>query len=147
MPLQLGMDALIDLRAGAVVGRDNQRVLRGFRVFLRDGVHPLLAASELMHPALAVQVLHRSFHLAARELLDHLPQLRLFLAHDLIERDGLHPGFLQLGEGLSGLYRLMLPPVAYQQHAVVRVQARHKLMRTAHATVPSGSGRSRARSR
>ncbi len=56
MPLQLGMDALIDLRTGAVVGRDDQRVLRRLRVLPRDGVNPLLAAPELMHPALAVQV-------------------------------------------------------------------------------------------
>jgi len=128
MLLQLGMDALIDLRAGAVVGRDDQRVLRRLRILLRDGVDPLLAATELMHPALAVQVLDRSSHLAPRELLDHLPQLRLLLAHDLIERDGLHPAFLQLREGPSGLDRLMLPPVAYQQYTIVRMQARHKLV-------------------
>jgi len=81
-----------------------------------------------MHPALAVQVLDRSSNLTTRKLLDHLAQLRFFLANDLVKRDGLHPGFLQLRERLSGLDRFMLPPVAYQQHTVVRVQARHKLV-------------------
>ncbi len=72
---------------------------RGLRVFLRDGVDPLLPASELMHPALAVEVLDRGAHLATRKLLDHLAQLRLLRADNLIERDGLHSGFLQLREG------------------------------------------------
>jgi hypothetical protein len=81
-----------------------------------------------MDAALPLQTLHGLAHLATRKLLDHLFQLRVFLADDLFELDCLHARVLELREGTPGLDRLMLPTIAYQQHAVIRMKAIHKLV-------------------
>jgi hypothetical protein len=59
-------------------------------------------------------------HLAPCKLLDYLFQFRVFLAHDLFEPHGFHPSVLELREGPPGFDRLMLPPVADEQHTVMR---------------------------
>jgi len=56
-PLQLRMDAPVDLRAGAIVGRDDQRVVRRFCILLRNGDDALVVALNLMDSALPVQIL------------------------------------------------------------------------------------------
>src|SRR5208282_5969305 len=65
---------------------------------------------------------------AASKLLDHLFQLRVFLAHDLFESYRLHSRVLELREGLPGLDCLMLPPVADEQYTIIRMEPVHKLM-------------------
>src|SRR6266852_5669203 len=54
-PLKLRMDALVDLRAGAVVRRNDQRVLRRFCVLLRDGSDAFVVAVNLVDSALAIK--------------------------------------------------------------------------------------------
>ena len=114
--------------AGTVVGRNHQRVLRRFSILARDGGDALVVALNFMDSALPVKVLDCLAHFATRKLLDDLFQFRVFLAHDLFELHRPHAGVLKLREGPSGLDRLMLPPVADQQHAVIRMEPVHKLM-------------------
>lgn len=122
--LHFGVDALVDLRAGAIVGRDDQCALRRFR-YRPDAV---LAARNLMDAALSLQVLYGLAYLSTRKLLDHLFQLRVFLAHDLVQLHRFHAGVLELRERTPGLDRLMLPPIANQEHAIVGMQTIHKLV-------------------
>src|SRR5208283_2317040 len=122
------MDALVDLDARAIIGRNHQRVLRRFCVLLRDTGDTLAAALNLMDAALPVKILDCFAHFAACKLLDYLFQFWVFLAHDLFEFYCFHTGVLELREGPSGLNRLMLPPVADEQHTVVRMEPGHKLM-------------------
>ncbi len=67
-------------------------------------------------------------HLATRKLLDHLLQLWVFLSDDLFELHRFHPRVLELREGTPGLDCLMLPPITYQQHAIIGMKAIHKLV-------------------
>ena len=53
-------------------------------------------------------------------MLDGSQQFGIFLAHDLVKLRGVHPGLLQLLEGLSGIDALMLAGVADEQHPVLR---------------------------
>jgi hypothetical protein len=122
------MNALVDLHAGAIVGRDNQRALWRICILFRNRRNALVVIGNLMDAALPVKILDCLSHFAARKLLDGLFQLRVFLAHDLIEPDRLHACVLKLCKGPPGLHGLMLSPVAYQQHAVVRMKPVHKFM-------------------
>jgi hypothetical protein len=81
---------LIDLHAGTIVWRDDQRSLRRLRIFLCYRGDAFLAAWNLMDAALPLQTLHGLAHLAARKLLDYLFQLRVFLADDLFELHRFH---------------------------------------------------------
>src|SRR5271165_1146267 len=81
-----------------------------------------------MDSALPVKILYRLAHFAARKMLDYLFQFGVFLAYDLFELDRSHARVLELCEGPPGLNRLMLPPVADEQHTVVRMEPVHKLM-------------------
>jgi hypothetical protein len=126
--LHLCTNRQVDLHAGAVVGRDYQRTLRRLRVFLRYCGDAILTLCNLMDAALPLQALHGLAHLAPRKLLDHLFQLQVFLPDNLFEFDCLHARVLELREGTPGLDRLMLPPITYQQHAVIGLQAIHKLV-------------------
>ena len=60
-------------------------------------------------------------------MLDRAQQLGVFLAHDLVELRGPHPGLLHLLEGFAGFDALMLPGVADQQNAVLRPDPLEKL--------------------
>ena len=122
------MDAHVDLRARAVVGRNHQRVLRRFSILSRDGRDALVVVLDFMDSALPVEILDCFAHFAPRKLLDHLFQFRVFLAHDLFELHRFHAGILELREGPAGLDRLMLSPVADEQHTVIRMEPVQKLM-------------------
>ncbi len=84
-----------------------------------------------MDSVLPVKILYRLAHFAACKLLDHLFQFWVFLAHDLFEFHRFHTGILELREGPPGLNRLMLPPVADEQHTVIRMEPVHS------ATMPA----------
>jgi len=47
-----------------------------------------------MHAALRVEFFHRLSHIAAREMLHHFFQRRVFLPHDFVEPRSLDSGFL-----------------------------------------------------
>jgi hypothetical protein len=47
-PLQFGMDALVDLDARAIIGRNHQRVLRRFYILLRDSGYAFVLAWNLI---------------------------------------------------------------------------------------------------
>src|ERR1035441_6780770 len=82
----------------------------------------------LMDAALPLQPGNSLSHLAARKLLDGLFQLRIALADNLLQLHRLHARVLELGKDAARLDGFMLASVAYQQNAVVRVQAAHKLV-------------------
>src|ERR1700688_2549483 len=71
-PLQFRMDTLIDLCAGAIVGRNHQRVPRRFCILLRNSGDALIVALNLMDSALPVKVLYCRADFTPRKLLDHL---------------------------------------------------------------------------
>jgi hypothetical protein len=97
-------------------------------VFLRNRDDAFLAASNLMDAPLPLQALHGLTHLAPRKLLDHLFQLRVFLADDLFELHCFHARVLELRERTPRLDRLMLSSVAHKQHAVIGMQAMYKFV-------------------
>jgi hypothetical protein len=66
------MDAPVDLRAGAIVGRNHQRVVRRFCILLRNGGDALVVALNFMDSALPVKALYCFAHFTTRKLLDHL---------------------------------------------------------------------------
>jgi hypothetical protein len=70
-PLQFRTDALVDLRAGAVLGRNHQRILRGSSIVAGDGRNALLVALNLMDSALSLKILYCFAHLAPRRLFDY----------------------------------------------------------------------------
>src|ERR1039458_6134616 len=82
----------------------------------------------LMDAALPLQPLYRFPHFSTRKLLDGLFQLRVALADNLLQLHRLHARVLELGEDAARLDGFMLAGVAYQQNAVVRVQAADKLV-------------------
>jgi len=122
------MDALVDLDARAIIGRNHQRVLRRLCVLLRDSADALVVALNLMDSALPVKILYCFLYFALGKLLDYLFQFRVFLAHDLFELYCFHTGVLELREGPPGLNRLVLPPVTDEQHTVIRMEPVQKLM-------------------
>src|SRR5580658_2927381 len=122
------MDALVDLYARAIIGRNHQRVLRQLSVLLRDSGDALVVALNLMDSALPVKILYCFAHFTPRQLRDHLFQFWVFLARNLFEPHRFHTGVLELREGPPGLNRLMLPTVADEQHTVIRMEPIHKLM-------------------
>ena len=81
-----------------------------------------------MDAALPVKVLDCLMDLAARKLLDHSFQFRVFLAHDLFQPDRHHARILKLRKRPPGLHGFMLPPVADQQHTVIGMEPVHEFM-------------------
>ena len=76
-----------------------------------------------MHAALPVKTFDCGSNLTVRQLLDGLLQLRVALPHDLIQLRRAHSRFLKLREGAACFDGLMLARVAYQQHAVIRMES------------------------
>src|SRR6266702_8013956 len=116
------MDALIDFHARPIVGRNDKRVLGRFRILLRNGCNTFSVTANPMHAALRSKVLNSFPYLSPRKMLYHLFEFRVFLADNLLELHRLHTGILKLGKGPPSLDCLMLPPVAYQQYPVVRME-------------------------
>ena len=71
---------------------------------------------------LPVKILDCFVHFAPRKLFDHPFQLRVFLAYDLFKLHRLPTSVRELREGPSGFDRLKLPPVADEQHTVIRME-------------------------
>ena len=115
------MNACIDLRATAIIGRDDQRAFRRMRIFLRDGHNPFRVAFHFVDAALLLQTLDRLSAFATGQLLDGPFQLRIALRYDLIELDGLHVRVLQPREDAAGFARFMLTRISDQKHPVVRM--------------------------
>ena len=85
--------------------------LRNFSQWLPD---TLCAVWDLRHTALIFQHPNACYHVGFGEMFNHLQQFGVFLAHDLVKLGRLHPGSLQLLEGLTRLDRLMLPNVTHE---------------------------------
>jgi hypothetical protein len=66
--------------------------------------------------------------MATRQHLDSLFQLRVPLTQNLIELHGGHPRFLKLREGTASFYAFMLANIANQQHTIIPMKARKKLV-------------------
>ncbi len=93
-----------------------------------DGSKSFIVDRDLMDPTLPLKILDGFAHFASSELLDYPLQLRIFLAHDLLELHSLHACVLELRERPPGLDRFMLPTVADQKHAVIRMETIQKVM-------------------
>ena len=89
------------------------------RVALRYRLDALLRVCNLGHPSLLLKHLNADRSFIFRQMLDGFQELGISLAHDLVELRGLHPGLLQLLEGLSGIDALMLAGVADEQYLVL----------------------------
>src|ERR1035438_8460123 len=122
------MDGLVDLGAGTIVGRDYQRVIGRLGILLGNGRDAVFMTWHRMDAALPLHPGDSLSLLATRKLLDGLFQLRIALADNLLQLHRLHARVLELGEDAARLNGFMLAGVAYQQNAVVRMQAAHKLV-------------------
>ena len=107
--LKLSVNRLVDFHAGAIVGRDHQRAVRQPGILLCDGLDPLFTPLHLVDAALPLQSGNCLPNLAMREMLDGLLQLRVFLAHDLIELHRFHAAILHLREDTASPHRFLLP--------------------------------------
>ena len=71
----------------------------------------MLRVGQLSHSTMLLQNVDTDLGFVLCQMLYGAQQLRVFLAHDLVELRGPHPGLLQLLEGFAGFDALMLPCV------------------------------------
>ena len=91
-----------------------------------DGLEPLAAIDDFVHAALIVKAFESSAYVAARELFDDLPQVRIPLPHDLVQSRDRDPGLLELLIRPAGVHGLVLPGITdspRQLQAVVKAAA------------------------
>ena len=108
----------VDLLAERVARRHDAGVLARFlsepQPARRDGARDIVGFDL---GDVAPQLLERASDVALEARFDGFLQGRIALAHDLVHDGGLHPGGLELGEGLAGVDRIELFRVAHQHHA------------------------------
>src|ERR1039458_280811 len=92
-------------------------------VLLRYGLETFFAVRDLLHPALAVQILDSRIDLATGELLHSFFERRVLLAHDLVPMCGSPPGLLQLVIGPSGADGFVLSDITHEQNAILRAES------------------------
>jgi len=102
------VDGLVDLRAGAVVGRDNQRAIGRLGILLGNSRNAVFVTWHLMDAALPLHTGNSLSHLAARKLLDGLFQFRIALPDNLLQLHRLHARVLELGKDAARLDGFML---------------------------------------
>ena len=78
--------------------------------------------------ALPLQSSQRLAYVTLGQVLDGLLQLGVLLAHNLLQPNRAHPALLHLGEDATSFDRLMLPGIAHQENAVVRMDTADELM-------------------
>ena len=127
------VNARIDLHAGLVVRRDDQRRGRVAHVLGRDRAQAIVAIDHLVNAPLRVELPDRRAHLAPRELLHDGLQRRVVLPHDRVEACGLDAGLLQLLVRPTSFDTVMLSRVAHEQHAVVRLETRQERVHLSRA--------------
>ncbi len=66
-------------------------------------------------------------HLAGRHRFHHLAEAFVLLANDFIQPRHVHAGVLQFRKDAAGFDRLMLPRIADQQNAVLRLECLQKV--------------------
>jgi hypothetical protein len=79
----------------------------------------LLRIRNFYNAALLLKQRNAGGRLVPGEVFDYRQQLRVFLAHDLIELCGAHAGELQLFEWFAGVYALVLPSVPDKQDFIL----------------------------
>ena len=126
--LHQAVDGLVDLHPRLIVWRHDQRPVRIPGVGVRDGGEPLLAVGDFVHAPLVFEIVDGPEHVAARQLLDDVPEGWVLLPDDLVQPDGLHSGLLELLIGAARLDRLMLADVAHEQHAVLGTEPLEELV-------------------
>ena len=96
LPLLLhrAMNVLIDLTAGLIIRRHNQRPLRRAHVLSGYLTDTLFAVFDLQHATLLVEVANRCAHLASCKLFDGFFERRVFLPDDLVEPGRAHSRLL-----------------------------------------------------
>ena len=122
IPPQLGTHGFVDLAAAAIVGRDDDGVFGLRRIVSGNRGDAFIGARDFRHPTLFGEQRNAFFGFVIGKQLDRAPQLRVILAHDLVELRGPHPGLLHLLEGPTGIDRLMLAGVADDEHPVLGFQ-------------------------
>ena len=117
------MNPLIDLRARTVIWRNHKCAFGRLGILARDGGDALLMPLHFMDSALPAKALDCRANFATRQLLDCLLQLRVALPDNLVQLRRPHTRFLKLRERPARFDSLMLPRIAYQQNAVIWVEA------------------------
>src|ERR1035441_4770504 len=102
------MDGLVDLRAGAIVGRDDQRVIGRLGILLGNSRDAVSMTWHLMDAALPLHTGDSLSHLATRKLLDGLFQIRIALPDNLLQLHRLHARVLELSEDAARPVPLLL---------------------------------------
>lgn len=123
LALHRSVDHVVEILSRLVVRRDDERGVRVFDVLVRDGGQAFLSRADFMHAPLMIKALDGALHISPRELFNNGLQLRVALAHDLVEVRGADSRFLELMIGPTGVDCFMLANVAHEQHAVVRPDA------------------------
>ena len=124
---QLLTNCTVQLAAGGVVGRNNQRSLWRLDIAPGNCADAFFSVGNFLHAALFLERFKGSGYLAAGQQFDDGLQRRVFLPNDLVELGGAHSGLLQLLEGAACFYALVLPGVADQEYAVVGAETRKEL--------------------
>ena len=122
------MDDRVDVAAGLIIGRDDQRPLRRCDVVGHQGGKPGVSVRDHMHAAATLQGGDRRDGLPGGEARHNLSIARAALADNLREPRRADAVVLQLLVRLAGVDRLMLANVADEQHAVARAEGRQELV-------------------
>ena len=120
-------DGDIQLAAGGIVGRDNQGLCQATRRSFWQWRGCALRVGNLLTRPCCWSDSSAAETLAFGQQFDGGFQRRVFLADDLIELGGTHPGLLQLLEWPARFDALVLARVADQEHAVVGAETRKEI--------------------
>lgn len=104
------------------------RILWRARILAGDCCDALCAVAEFMDAAFAVKTIKCRAHIAASQMFDGLFEVRVALSQNLAQLHGRHASLLKLRERPVRLDGFVLPSVAYQENAIIPVQALDKLV-------------------
>ena len=119
---QLTAHGLVDMLAAAIVGRNDDGVLRFSGIVPSDGGNAVCSSSDLCNSTLLRKQRDSLLRFVVCQVLNRLEQLGVFLPHNSIQLRSLHPGILHLLKRPTCFYTLVLADVSNHQNAVVWIQ-------------------------
>jgi hypothetical protein len=125
LTLHRAVNRVVEVLSRLVVRRDDERRVWIFDVLTRDGSQTLGARTDFMHPTLLVQPLDGTLHVSTGQLFDDHLHLGIALSQGLVQMRRADAGVLALVVRATGLDRLMLAHVAWQD-AVLRPETLQK---------------------
>ena len=126
-------DGEVQFAPGSIVWRDDECVLRRSGIHSSNGADSFLPVRDFLNAPLLPEFDQRRSAPASRQQLDRRFEGRVFLANDLVELRGAHPGFLQLLKWTACLDTLMLARVPDQQYAILGAEPVKKVFYLASA--------------